>query len=102
VVFLNDNRATVYYLPGTLGWDSTFGDRPTAPWLPEIQFNRTGFGVQTNQFGFKIIWADNKAVVVEACTDLATPVWVPLTTMRFKLGVSVARLNCFRRRVYPR
>jgi hypothetical protein len=27
-VFQNDNSATVYYLPGTTGWSSTFGGRP--------------------------------------------------------------------------
>jgi len=28
-VFLNDNNLTIYYLPTTSGWTSTFGDRPT-------------------------------------------------------------------------
>ena len=28
-VFDGDNHATVYYLPGTTGWGSTFGGRPT-------------------------------------------------------------------------
>jgi hypothetical protein len=28
-VFSNDNNATIYYLPGTTGWGSTFGGRPT-------------------------------------------------------------------------
>jgi hypothetical protein len=37
--FYGDNSATVYYLPGTIGWSSTFGGRPTAVWvqLPTIQ-----------------------------------------------------------------
>ncbi len=29
-VFDGDNNATIYYLPGTTGWDTTFGGRPTS------------------------------------------------------------------------
>ena len=37
-VFISDNNATVYYLPGTTGWGPTFGGRPTVLWiLPTIQ-----------------------------------------------------------------
>jgi len=35
-VFSGDTNAIVYYLPGTIGWDSTFGGRPTALWLPPL------------------------------------------------------------------
>jgi hypothetical protein len=31
-VFYGDNNATVYYLPGTTGWGTTFGGLPTALW----------------------------------------------------------------------
>jgi hypothetical protein len=27
-------KVTVYYVPGTTGWGSTYGGRPTAPWFP--------------------------------------------------------------------
>jgi hypothetical protein len=30
--FYGDTNVTVYYLPGTTGWSSTFGGRPTALW----------------------------------------------------------------------
>jgi hypothetical protein len=33
-VFPDDNHATVYYLPGTTGWGTTFGGLPTALWQP--------------------------------------------------------------------
>jgi hypothetical protein len=33
-VFDGDTNATVYYLPGTTGWGTTFGGRPTALWTP--------------------------------------------------------------------
>jgi hypothetical protein len=33
-VFYLDTSATVYYQPGTIGWSTTFGGRPTALWQP--------------------------------------------------------------------
>jgi len=82
-VFMSDNQATVYYLPGTQGWGSTFGGRPTALWVlpnPLILNNGPRFGVQTNEFGFIISWATNASVVVEVCTALINPTWVPVAT----------------------
>jgi hypothetical protein len=94
------SAATAYYLPGAAGWNSYFaGDRydpqgnfgdsfsptyyagiPTALWLPQAQTSDASFGVRTNQFGFNIAWASGQTVVVEACTNLANPVWFPVAT----------------------
>ena len=74
---------TVYYLPGTTGWGTTFACVPTAPWTlpyPLVLNSASGFGVQSNGFGFTISWATNLSVVVEAATHLANPVWTPLAT----------------------
>jgi hypothetical protein len=79
-VFTSDARATVYYLPGTSGWASTFGGRPTALWVPQVQNNGASFGVRTNRFGFNILWASGETVVVEACTNPANPVWSRIQT----------------------
>ena len=79
-VLYGDNNATVYYLPGTTGWGSTFGGRPTALWRPLVQTRDGSFGVRTNQFGFNIAWASGRVIVVEACTNLANPVWSPIGT----------------------
>jgi hypothetical protein len=79
-VFSGTYNATVYYLPGTTGWGTTFGGRPTALWQPAIQVNDSSFGVRTNQFGFKIAWASGQVVVVEASEDLANPIWSALQT----------------------
>ena len=38
-------------------------------------------GVQTNQFGFSIAGGSNLFVVVEACTNLASPIWSPIQTI---------------------
>jgi hypothetical protein len=90
-VFNYDNKATVYYLPGTTGWGTSFGGRPTAPWYlphPVILDFGPSFGVRTNGFGFVISWATNLPVVVEAATDLANPNWSPLATNTLTNGSS--------------
>ncbi len=77
------DKATVYYLPETAGWEAAFCGRPTARWVlpyPVILTTTPNFGIQTNQFGFRISWATNVPVVVEASTALASPVWSPVGT----------------------
>ena len=90
-VFYNLNTVTVYYLPGTIGWAATFGGRPTAPWFlpnPVALSSGAGFGVQTNAFAFVISWATNASIVVEACTNLTNPNWLPLQTNTLTAGSS--------------
>jgi hypothetical protein len=82
-VFFLDDHATVYYLPGTTGWSSFFAGCWPAPWFlpnPLILNNGPSLSAQNNVFGFTISWATNAPVVVEACTNLAFPVWTPLQT----------------------
>ena len=50
--------------------------------------NSPSFGVQTSGFGFIISWATNISVVVEACTNLANPIWYPLQTNTLTDGSS--------------
>ena len=69
---------SVYYLPGATGWTSLFAGLPAELWNPVIQTGDGSFGVQSNQFGFTITGAANLPVVVEACTNLANPTWIPL------------------------
>ncbi len=76
----NDNHATGYYLPGTTGRGTWFGGRPTVRWFPQVQTSDTSFGVQATQFGFNITWASGRGIVVEACTNLANPIWSPVQT----------------------
>jgi len=80
--------ATIYYLPGTTGWDdfSTNTGLPTALWTPPGQISDAGLGVRTNQFGFTINWAGAVTVVVEASTNLANPAWIPLATNTLTSG----------------
>jgi hypothetical protein len=83
-VFSGDTEATVYYLPGTTGWGSTFDGLPTVLWNPQAK----NLGVRSNQFGFDITGTSNLVIVVEACTNLVNPVWVPLATNTLTGGSS--------------
>ena len=85
--FENDTNI-VYYLPGTTGWGLTFGGRPTALWLPQVQTSDASFGIRTNEFGFNIRWATGMTVLVEACTDLVNPAWDPVATNTLTGGTS--------------
>ncbi len=75
--FRNDN-ATVYYLPGAMGWGTTFDTLPTVLWNSQVQPG--SFGVRTNQFGFTITGSSNLVVVVQVTASLSNPVWSPLAT----------------------
>ena len=87
-VFDYDNNPTIYYLPGTTGWGTTFGGRPTVLWNPQVQTSGASFGVLTNQFGFNITGTSNLVIVVEACTNLAGPTWSPVGTNTLTGGSS--------------
>jgi len=76
----------VYYVPGTTGWGSTFGGWPAVPILPRVGGN---IGIHSGNFGFTITGATNQTVVVEACADLAHPVWLPIATNTLANGSSV-------------
>ncbi|HOC00493.1 MAG TPA: leucine-rich repeat domain-containing protein [Verrucomicrobiota bacterium] len=85
-----DCSATIYYLPGTVGWETCISGRPTAPWVlpnPVILGFGPSFGVHTNQFGFIISWATNDIpVAVEACTDPTQSVWAPVGSVTLRNG----------------
>jgi hypothetical protein len=87
-LFADDSNVTVYYLPGTTGWGADFGDFPTMLWNPQVQTGNASFGVLINQFGFNITGSSNLMIVVEACANLANPVWTPLETNTLTGGVS--------------
>lgn len=87
-VFAGDNKATIYYMPGTLGWDTTFGGRPTVLWNPQAITSHANFGVRTNQFGFPITGSTNLVIVVEVCTNLLNPVWTSVSTNTLTDGSS--------------
>jgi len=74
--------ATVYYLPGTAGWEwvSLNLDRPVVLWNPQMQPNDGSFGVRMNGFGFNIAGTLNIPLVIEASTNGAAGSWVSLNS----------------------
>jgi hypothetical protein len=78
-----NDRTKVYFLPGTAGWGATFAGASTIPWFlpnPLILTRSAGPVPGNNPFQFTMSWATNATLVVEACTDLAHPVWAPVGT----------------------
>jgi len=78
--FYQDNQTIVYYLPGTKGWNASYGGLPTVLWNPQAQTGDASFGVQNNKFGFTIAGSSNLVIVVEASTNLSNPAWIPVGT----------------------
>ncbi|HEY3860560.1 MAG TPA: leucine-rich repeat domain-containing protein [Verrucomicrobiae bacterium] len=85
-IFMNDSYARSYYLAGTSGWGVTFAFHPLSTWNPQIRTNLVTFGVRTNRFGFTINGASNLQITVEACTNLNTATWSPLTNLTLTNG----------------
>jgi len=83
----DDDNLTIYYLPGTTGWGSTFAGRPAVLWNPLIQVGDGGFGVRDQGFSFNIAGTKDIPIVVEASTSLATGVWAPLLTITLPSGL---------------
>lgn len=80
---LSSTPAIVHYLPGTMGWGPTLDGQPTSPWFlpaPTILSSGPRFGVRDGGFGFRISWATNAAVVIEASGDVAAPTWPAVAT----------------------
>lgn len=75
----NPGPTTAFYLPGANGWGPSLGIHPAVPtgiWTPiQSQTDDGNFGFQNNQFSFTVSGSINDAVVIEACTNLANPVW---------------------------
>jgi hypothetical protein len=87
-VFWVAKNAIAYYLPGTTGWGvfSTTTGLPVVLWNPLMQTGDGSFGVRNKKFGFNITGTNNFTVVVEACTNLGSPVWTPLQTLTLTNG----------------
>ena len=68
--------------------DSCSGMFLSPPQNPQVQTSDASFGVRTNLFGFTITGFSNVVFVVDACTNLVSPVWQPVQTNTFIGGSS--------------
>jgi hypothetical protein len=80
----SDSATNALEYPGNF-WNVAFLN-PAVLRNPVIQACGANFGVSNNQFGFNIIGPTNMLWVVEACTNLANPVWTPLQTLTLTNG----------------
>jgi len=94
-IYLANNNAYVYYLPGTTGWGATFGYLPLVLWNPQALTSDTSFGVRNNQFGFNITGSSNLVIVVEACTNISNPAWAPIGTNTLNTFIGTNGLSYF-------
>jgi BspA type Leucine rich repeat region (6 copies) len=74
--FSLDYTTTVYHQYGTTGWGSKFGNVLAVLWNPQAQAPRLTAG----HFGFNLTGPASVGIVVEACTNLSNPVWLPVAT----------------------
>jgi hypothetical protein len=87
-IFSSDNNSTIYYLAGAKGWGPTFYGQWTALWNAPALIKNIDTGFRTNHFGFTVTGATGLLIVVEACTDLANPIWFPVGTNYLNSGTS--------------
>ena len=82
--------ATVYYLPEAAGWGAIYGGVPAYGGVPIVLWNpqAQNAGVTGGRFGFGITGPTNAVIVVEACTNLSNPVWIPVGTNALSAGTS--------------
>jgi len=85
-VFAGDNDATAYYLPSAAGWSTNLGGIPSLLWNPQIETGGGGFGLSNNEFGFTVTGTAQIPIVVEACANLANPVWSSLQAVTLTNG----------------
>jgi BspA type Leucine rich repeat region (6 copies) len=90
-----DTNAITYYLPGATGWGAIFDGIPVVLWNPQAQTSDGSFGVLTNQFGFNITGSSNLVIVVEACTNLANPIWSPVSTNTLNTFIGTNGISYF-------
>ena len=72
--FTGVGSVTVYYLPGSTGWGSTYGGRPVVLWNPLLQIH----GVEADRFPVQVTGTANLPILVEAAANLADANWTPL------------------------
>jgi len=77
--------ATVYYLPGSTGWTTTYGNAPAVLWNPHFTNSSASFGA-SGHFGFNIAGSTNIPVVLQVSTNGAGPVWTTLSSFTITNG----------------
>jgi hypothetical protein len=75
-MFAGSGNVMVYYLMGPSSWGATFCGVAAEAWTPQISAPIA----TTDSFQFTVEWANGQIIRVQACTNLAEPSWVDLST----------------------
>jgi hypothetical protein len=108
-LFSNSGALTVYYLPGSTGWSSTFATRQTVCWAPSVLNDATFGFTKPGAFSFTIASTSAIPIVVQAATSPAAGAWTTLTnatlsgqdTLTFSDPASASRPTRFYRIAWP-
>jgi hypothetical protein len=98
--FTGSYQMTAYYLPGAAGFTAATINAPLVVWDARVTAIRTWRRGDFKQFALELAGSSNLAVVVEACTNLLKPVWLPIGTNTLLGGAAeivdrnAANLSC--------
>jgi hypothetical protein len=87
--FTEYDPVTVFYMTGATGWSSTFGGAGTELWNPQA----IAPGFTGGQFGFNLTGIPYAGIVIEACTNLSNPVWLPVATNSHRQSIFIDPSN---------
>jgi len=73
---------TLYFLPGTTGWTNQFSEATNVLWNPSVP----PATMHNGQFGVTVTGNTNIPIQLQACTNLTSPVWTPLTNVSLTNG----------------
>jgi hypothetical protein len=90
-VFSAADNVTVYYLPGTLGWEYGFAWRWPVQWSPRIQAVGAPAAGGAGGFSFCISGNMKIPVKIETCTSLKESLWVSLQSAILENGTYTFR-----------
>ena len=86
-VLTGSGGAAIFRLPVSAGWSQPVAGRPPIVWNPGVSTG-AGFGMRSEGFGFTVTGTNSMAVAVEASTNLAGAVWVPVETVTLSNGAA--------------
>jgi len=84
-IFYVDPLVTLYYLPGTTGWGSTYANTPAVLWNPQSQSAAGGMAAGTS-FGFNVVGTADIPILIEASANPGGGSWVPLQSCTLTNG----------------
>ena len=86
---VGNSTPSVYHLPGTSGWGTSYALHPIRLWNPQASPLDPGFGVKNGAFGLNITGTPDITVIVEASPNPGIGPWVPVSTNTLADGSSL-------------